>query len=65
MCFVLCPEVYHFLKDKVSTIYTVSLLVLITSYLGTNTLFMPIKHSPTPHPLFNEINFPVMYNLNF
>ena len=62
MCFVLSQEVYHFLKEKVSTIYTVSLLVLITSYFGTNALFMPIKHRP---PFFKEINLTVMYNLSY
>ena len=56
MCFVFSQEVYRFLKEKFTTIYTVSLLVLITSSFGTYALFMPIKH-PTP---FNEMNFAVM-----
>ena len=63
MCFVLSQEVYHFLKEKFTTIYTVSRLVLITSSFGTNALFMPIKHSNPP--FFNEISFPVMYNLSY
>ena len=63
MCFVLSQEVYHFLKETFTTIYTVSKLVLITSSFGTNALFMPIKNSPPPH-LFNEIYFPAMYNLS-
>ena len=47
MCFVLSEEeLYDFIKETFTTIYTVFLLALRVSTFGTNALLMPIKHSP-------------------